>query len=103
MEMDRKGLREKQWEVITKIEKSKTLADRKNLIKKLETLEARGDKEKGIATPTQMLAIFTVTEYRQLSKKLTDTEISENMGISRSALIKFKRKNGLSIGQKVAT
>ncbi|EAA0224392.1 TPA: response regulator [Listeria monocytogenes] len=101
--MDRKGLREKQWEVITKIEKSKTLADRKNLIKKLETLEARGDKEKGIATPTQMLAIFTVTEYRQLSKKLTDTEISENMGISRSALIKFKRKNGLSIGQKVAT
>lgn len=103
MEMDRKGLREKQWEVITKIEKSKTLADRKNLIKKLETLEAREDKEKGIATPTQMLAIFTVTEYRQLSKKLTDTEISENMGISRSALIKFKRKNGLSIGQKVAT
>ncbi|HAA5137012.1 TPA_asm: response regulator [Listeria monocytogenes] len=101
--MDRKGLREKRWEVITKIEKSKTLADRKNLIKKLETLEARGDKEKGIATPTQMLAIFTVTEYRQLSKKLTDTEISENMGISRSALIKFKRKNGLSIGQKVAT
>ncbi|EAF3612580.1 response regulator [Listeria monocytogenes] len=101
--MDRKGLREKQWEVITKIEKSKTLADRKNLIKKLETLEAREDKEKGIATPTQMLAIFTVTEYRQLSKKLTDTEISENMGISRSALIKFKRKNGLSIGQKVAT
>lgn len=103
MEMDRKELREKQWEVITKIEKSKTLADRKNLIKKLETLEARGDKEKGIATPTQMLAIFTVIEYRQLSKKLTDTEISENMGISRSALIKFKRKNGLSIGQKVAT
>ncbi|HAB0009535.1 TPA_asm: response regulator [Listeria monocytogenes] len=101
--MDRKELREKQWEVITKIEKSKTLADRKNLIKKLETLEARGDKEKGIATPTQMLAIFTVTEYRQLSKKLTDTEISENMGISRSALIKFKRKNGLSIGRKVAT
>ncbi|EAC6915147.1 response regulator [Listeria monocytogenes] len=101
--MDRKELREKQWEVITKIEKSKTLADRKNLIEKLETLEARGDKEKGIATPTQMLAIFTVTEYRQLSKKLTDTEISENMGISRSALIKFKRKNGLSIGQKVAT
>ncbi|EAE1967179.1 response regulator [Listeria monocytogenes] len=101
--MDRKELREKQWEVITKIEKSKTLADRKNLIKKLETLEARGDKEKGIATPTQMLAIFTVTEYRQLSKKHTDTEISENMGISRSALIKFKRKNGLSIGQKVAT
>ncbi|EAC6449919.1 response regulator [Listeria monocytogenes] len=101
--MDRKELREKQWEVITKIEKSKTLADRKNLIKKLETLEARGDKEKGIATPTQMLAIFTVTEYRQLSKKHTDTEISENMGISRSALIKFKRKNGLPIGQRVAT
>ncbi|EAC4128517.1 response regulator, partial [Listeria monocytogenes] len=30
-------------------------------------------------------------------------EIAEDMGISRSALIKFKRKNGLSIGQKVAT
>lgn len=101
--MSRKELREKQWEVITKIEKSKTFADRKNLIKKLEKLEARGDKEKGIATPTQMLAIFTVTEYRQLSKKLTDTEISENMGISRSALRGFKRKNGLSIRQKVTT
>lgn len=48
--MSRKELRKKQWEVITMIEKSKTLADRKNLIKKLETLEARGDKEKGLAT-----------------------------------------------------
>ncbi|ECQ6576117.1 response regulator [Listeria monocytogenes] len=101
--MNRKELKEKQWEVITDIEKSKTFADRKKLIEKLETLEARGDKEKGLATPTQLLSIFTVTEYRRLNKKLTDTEIAEDMGISRSALIEFKRKNGLSIRQKVAT
>lgn len=29
--MNRKELREKQWEVITKIEKSKTIADRKKI------------------------------------------------------------------------
>ncbi|EBF5204029.1 response regulator [Listeria monocytogenes] len=101
--MNRKELREKQWEVITDIEKSKTLADRKKLIEKLETLEARGDKVKGIATPTQLLSIFTVTEYRQLSKKLTDTEIAESMGIGRKSLTEFKRKNGLSLRRKVAT
>ncbi|AWN07885.1 TPA: response regulator [Listeria monocytogenes] len=101
--MNRKELREKQWEVITKIEKSKTIADRKKLIEKLETLEARGDKAKGIATPTQLLSIFTVTEYKQLSKKLNDTEIAESMGIGRKSLTEFKRKNGLSISRKVAT
>ncbi|MCQ38987.1 response regulator [Listeria monocytogenes] len=101
--MNRKELREKQWEVITKIEKSKTIADRKKLIEKLETLEARGDKAKGIATPTQLLSIFTVTEYRQLSKKLTDAQIAESLGISRGSLMEFKRKNGLSKCQKVAT
>ncbi|EEU8427177.1 response regulator [Listeria innocua] len=101
--MNRKELREKQWEVITDIEKSKTFADRKKLIEKLETLEARGDKVKGIATPTQLLSIFTVTEYKQLSKKRTDTEIAESMGIGRKSLTEFKRKNGLSLRRKVGT
>lgn len=85
------------------MKKARRLQIEKKLIEKLETLEARGDKVKGIATPTQLLSIFTVTEYRQLSKKLTDAQIAEILGISRGSLMEFKRKNGLSKRQKVAT
>ncbi|EAC7181298.1 response regulator [Listeria monocytogenes] len=94
--MGRKELKEKQWLVIKKIEKCKTYKKRKELVKELERLEALGDRAKGLATPTQMLAIFTVGEYKQLSKKLTDVEIAESIGISRASLMEFKRKNGLS-------
>ncbi|EAC3552931.1 response regulator [Listeria monocytogenes] len=101
--MNRKDLKDKQWEIILQIEKCKKYTKRKQLIQQLERLEAYGDKQKGMATPTQVRLILSVNEYRELSKKLTDLEIAEKIGISRSSLVDFKKKNGLLQHQGVTT
>ncbi|HAA8551854.1 TPA: response regulator [Listeria monocytogenes] len=101
--MNRKDLKDKQWEIILQIEKCKKYTKRKQLIQQLERLEAYGDRRKGMATPTQVRLILSVNEYRELSKKLTDLEIAEKIGISRSSLVDFKKKNGLLQHQGVTT
>ncbi|EOV6005859.1 hypothetical protein ACN95Y_003120 [Listeria monocytogenes] len=50
--MNRKDLKDKQWEIILQIEKCKKYTKRKQLIQQLERLEAYGDRQKGMATPT---------------------------------------------------
>lgn len=101
--MNRKELKDKQWDVILQIEKCKNYTKRKQLIQQLEKLEAYGDRQKGIATPTQVRLILSVNEYKELSKKFTDLEIAEKIGIGRSSLVDFKKKNGLLQRQKVTT
>lgn len=99
--MNRKDLKDEQWDVILQIEKCKNYTERKKLIKQLERLEAYGDRQKGMATPTQVRLILTVNEYKELSKKHTDLEIAKMIGIGRSSLVDFKKKNGLLQRQEV--
>ncbi|HBM3452340.1 TPA: hypothetical protein LWG56_001837 [Listeria innocua] len=94
--MDRKLLKEKQIQLIFQLEQEKNRFIRKRLIEELEFFEALGDREKGLLTAEQKLLILTPNEYREYKKTKSDVEISNLIGVSRSSLAEWKRKNGLN-------
>lgn len=94
--MDRKLLKEKQIQLIFQLEQEKNRFIRKRLIEELEFFEALGDREKGLLTAEQKLIILTPNEYREYKKTKSDVEISKLIGVSRSSLAEWKRKNGLN-------
>lgn len=94
--MDRKLLKEKQIQLIFQLEQEKNRFIRKRLIEELEFFEALGDREKGLLTAEQKLLILTPNEYREYKKTKSDVEISKLIGVSRSSLAEWKRKNGLN-------
>ncbi|MBC1339172.1 hypothetical protein [Listeria innocua] len=94
--MDRKLLKEKQIQLIFQLEEEENRFIRKRLIEELEFFEALGDREKGLLTAEQKLIILTPNEYREYKKTKSDVEISKLIGVSRSSLAEWKRKNGLN-------
>lgn len=94
--MDRKLLKEKQIQLIFQLEQEENRFIRKRLIEELEYFEALGDREKGLLTAEQKLLILTPNEYREHKKTKSDVEISKLIGVSRSSLAEWKRKNGLN-------
>lgn len=94
--MDRQLLKEKQIQLIFQLEQEENRFIRKRLIEELEYFEALGDREKGLLTAEQKLLILTRSEYREYKKTKSDVQISKLIGVSRSSLADWKRKNGLN-------
>ncbi|HCQ0905532.1 TPA: MerR family transcriptional regulator [Listeria monocytogenes] len=90
-------IRQLQNEVIANIEtnyNSLSRSELKELQSDLKFLEGVRDSKKGITAASKLL-VFTVDEYKELSKSNSDKDIAAELGVSRTTFAEWKRKKKL--------